>query len=184
MANKNQTFAKAYFRNEGERVLRGLSDRARAVWEDEYPLYELSAYDGRVLIYDPESSEIEREYDSPAALEADLIAYDDAGWVIDDCWQDARYEDIIRGISKDLLVCVEAEKPLTKQRFVNRLYELIEEPPVWYAVQHDPEDGWDYGSFDEDEARKMAKRTGAKLIAVIQIGKYSPECIDEFRFDE
>lgn len=38
---------------------------------------------------------------------------------------------------------------------------------VWYAVQVDSTDTWDYGSHDYDEAVDMLRQQGCGLIAVI-----------------
>ena len=50
------------------------------------------------------------------------------------------------------------------------------ESRLWYAVQKDREDNdWGTGSFDYDEAVKMAKFRGCTIIAVID----GEECVDE-----
>lgn len=55
---------------------------------------------------------------------------------------------------------------------------------IWYAVLRDAEDNdWGYGSFDLDEARKMAKKYPAGRIAVIDDGD-DPICIEEIEHDD
>jgi len=50
---------------------------------------------------------------------------------------------------------------------------------LWYAVMKDREDSdWGVGSFDKDEAIKMANDMGAEYIAVIDDGD-DPVCVDE-----
>ena len=38
---------------------------------------------------------------------------------------------------------------------------------IWYAVQAERADAWDYGSYDYDEAVEMLNQQGKGLIAVI-----------------
>lgn len=52
---------------------------------------------------------------------------------------------------------------------------------VWYAVQENSEDGWDYGSFNYDEAKLMLKDQGCGLIAVIENGDF---CKEEIRYED
>ena len=52
---------------------------------------------------------------------------------------------------------------------------------LWYAVQHERSDAWDYGSFDYDEACRMLKEQGEGWIAVIQNGNH---CIDEIAYED
>lgn len=53
--------------------------------------------------------------------------------------------------------------------------------PIWYAVQKDREDAWDYGSFDLEEAKGMLKEQGYGLIAVID--ENSNYCEDEIAYE-
>lgn len=53
---------------------------------------------------------------------------------------------------------------------------------LWYAAQKDPTDEWGNGSFDRDEAIRMAKELreegyGGALVAVIE----NDTCIEEIR---
>ncbi len=48
----------------------------------------------------------------------------------------------------------------------------------WYAVQEDPEDPWDYGTYDWEEAIEMLKAQGHGLIAVIINDDY---CLAELK---
>lgn len=50
---------------------------------------------------------------------------------------------------------------------------------LWYAVQNESQDAWDYGSYDLQEAKEMAKQAGAKLLAVIENAETDPFCVDE-----
>ena len=52
---------------------------------------------------------------------------------------------------------------------------------IWYAVQEDSEDAWDYGSHNFDEAKLMLKDQGCGLIAVIENGDF---CKDEIRYED
>lgn len=55
---------------------------------------------------------------------------------------------------------------------------------IWYAVQKDREDEWGTGSRDKDEAVRMAKKMGCKIIAVIEEGEDGEAvCIDEIDVD-
>ena len=66
----------------------------------------------------------------------------------------------------------------------------FEETP-WYAVKYNDNDDLDYGSFDLDEAKEMAKNEGSSTIYIIDdddsfcLGKYSydseHECWEEIR---
>lgn len=55
----------------------------------------------------------------------------------------------------------------------------MKESRIWYAVQTDREDDWGYGSYDRDEAIRMAKKQKEHypdtLIAVIE----NDVCIEE-----
>ena len=51
---------------------------------------------------------------------------------------------------------------------------------IWYAVQEDPSDSWDYGSRDFEKAMKMLNEQGYGLIAVIDDD--SQTCIDEYYY--
>lgn len=53
---------------------------------------------------------------------------------------------------------------------------------TWFAVQETPEDGWDYGSCDFEEAVAMLKKQGHGLIAVIEESS-NPVCIEEIRLE-
>ena len=59
---------------------------------------------------------------------------------------------------------------------------------MWYAVQVDGYDAWDYGSSDLGEAEKMAldkMGDGAEaVIAVIDEDTDDPICIREIRFND
>lgn len=58
------------------------------------------------------------------------------------------------------------------------------ESKKWYAVEMDRDDNdWGTGSYDFDEAVKMAKRMGAEIIAVIEMGD-DPICVEEIYTDE
>ena len=52
---------------------------------------------------------------------------------------------------------------------------------IWYAVQEDSSDAWDYGSHNFDEAKLMLKDQGYGLIAVIENGDY---CKEEIRYED
>lgn len=54
----------------------------------------------------------------------------------------------------------------------------------WFAVQRDREDEWDNGSYILGEAKDMARRMGAQLIAVIDEGNGEPVCVDEIPMEE
>ena len=54
----------------------------------------------------------------------------------------------------------------------------------WYAVQETPDDDWDNGSYDYDEAVKMLKEQGHGLIAVIEESNQENFCIEEISFEE
>lgn len=51
---------------------------------------------------------------------------------------------------------------------------------IWYAVQEDSEDAWDYGSHNFDEAKLMLKDQGCGLIAVIK----NDFCVKEIRYED
>ena len=55
---------------------------------------------------------------------------------------------------------------------------------VWYAVQEDPTDAWDYGSYNKDVAidmlRQLVYERGDGLIAVIKDGI----CDKEIYYDD
>ena len=51
---------------------------------------------------------------------------------------------------------------------------------MWYAVQKDRMDAWDYGSDNYDTAVKMLKEQGCGLIAVID----GDICVDEIEIDD
>ena len=53
---------------------------------------------------------------------------------------------------------------------------------IWYAVQETPEDPWDYGSYDFQEAGRMLKDQGQGLIAVIN--EETNYCIEEIYYDD
>ena len=48
----------------------------------------------------------------------------------------------------------------------------MENKNVWYAIQQTTEDGWDVGSYDFDEAVKMANDRGYDIIAKIENGDF------------
>lgn len=50
--------------------------------------------------------------------------------------------------------------------------------PTWFAVLRDEEDDWGTGSYDLDEAIKMAKEGDYEQIAFIEEGS-DPICVDE-----
>ena len=52
---------------------------------------------------------------------------------------------------------------------------------VWYAVQYESADAWDYGSYNYEEACEMLKNQGRGLIAVIDTETYF--CLDEIFYD-
>ena len=56
---------------------------------------------------------------------------------------------------------------------------------MWYAVQTNPEDDWGTGSYDLEEAKRMARAQKADhpetLIAVIDNSTPNPVCIEEIR---
>ena len=54
----------------------------------------------------------------------------------------------------------------------------------WYAVQETPDDDWDWGSYDYNEAVKMLKEQGHGLIAVIEESEYENFCLEEIQYDE
>lgn len=51
---------------------------------------------------------------------------------------------------------------------------------MWYAIQEDREDAWDYGTHDKDEAIDMLKEQGFGLIAVID----GDVCVDEIEYED
>lgn len=63
----------------------------------------------------------------------------------------------------------------------------VEKPvkKLWYAVQQDPSDDWSTGSYDRDEAVRMARAQLADypdtIIAVIDNSTGNPVCVDEIR---
>jgi translation initiation factor IF-3 len=55
------------------------------------------------------------------------------------------------------------------------------EKKLWYAIEKDEDDNdWGTGSFDYDEAVKMAHDQNCTIIAVIEDGD-DPICVDEIR---
>ena len=67
---------------------------------------------------------------------------------------------------------------------VNDFIERYLEPCEWYAVQETPEDAWDNGSYDYDEAVEMLKEQGHGLIAVIEQDEYETFCVNELWYDD
>ena len=53
---------------------------------------------------------------------------------------------------------------------------------IWYAVQTDSEDGWDYGSHNFDEAKLMLFDERCGLIA--EINTETGVCLKEYTYDE
>lgn len=53
----------------------------------------------------------------------------------------------------------------------------------WYAVQETTDDGWDWGSYDYDEAVKMLKKQGHGLIAVIEENELDNFCVEEIEYE-
>ncbi len=53
---------------------------------------------------------------------------------------------------------------------------------MWYAVQKESSDAWDYGSHDKAEAIKMLREQGEGLIAVID--EENNFCLDEIRYGD
>lgn len=53
---------------------------------------------------------------------------------------------------------------------------------VWYAVQKERTDAWDFGSHDYEEAVRMLKEQGHGLIAVID--EKDGFCVKEIEYDE
>ena len=53
---------------------------------------------------------------------------------------------------------------------------------IWYAVQKSPEDTWDYGSSDFDEAKEMLINQGCGLIA--EIDTETNFCLNKFWYEE
>ena len=53
---------------------------------------------------------------------------------------------------------------------------------IWYAVQENPEDGWDYGSYDFNVAREMLMQQGKGLIA--EIDTKTNFCLNQFWYEE
>lgn len=51
---------------------------------------------------------------------------------------------------------------------------------IWYAVQEDSEDAWDYGTHNLDEAKLMLEDQGCGLIAVIE----NDCCVKEIRYED
>lgn len=54
----------------------------------------------------------------------------------------------------------------------------------WYAAQRDTTDGWDNGSYDKDEAIRIAmeyKASGYNDALVAVIDETGNECVDEIR---
>ena len=58
----------------------------------------------------------------------------------------------------------------------------MKEKRIWYAVQEQSSDGWDYGSYNIDEAVAMLKEQGHGLIAAID--EDNAFCMDEYTYDE
>lgn len=54
--------------------------------------------------------------------------------------------------------------------------------PIWYAVQRTPEDAWDNGSYDLEEALEMLRNQGEGLIAVIN--DETKYCMEEIRYED
>lgn len=53
---------------------------------------------------------------------------------------------------------------------------------IWYAVQIDSTDAWDYGSYDYDEAVEMLNQQGKGQIAIIN--EDTNFCEGEISFEE
>lgn len=53
------------------------------------------------------------------------------------------------------------------------------ESKLWYAAMMDREDDWGTGSYDLEEAKAIARKIGAALIAVIDNSTSNPVCVDE-----
>lgn len=53
---------------------------------------------------------------------------------------------------------------------------------IWYAVQIDSTDAWDYGSYDYDEAVEMLNQQGRGQIAIIN--EDTSFCEGEISFEE
>lgn len=58
------------------------------------------------------------------------------------------------------------------------------EPCIWYAVQETPDDDWDWGSYDYDEAVKMLKEQGHGLIAMIDESEGTTDFVEEISYEE
>ena len=54
----------------------------------------------------------------------------------------------------------------------------------WYAVQESPEDDWDWGSYEFDEAKEMLQEQGSGVIAVIDVTNNDPMCVKEITYEE
>lgn len=52
-------------------------------------------------------------------------------------------------------------------KYVKEDEEEMQEKTMWYAVQEERTDAWDFGSHDYEEAVRMLKEQGHGLIAVI-----------------
>ncbi len=55
------------------------------------------------------------------------------------------------------------------------------EKRIWYAVQVEPEDPWDYGSYDYEEAWEMLKYQGYGVLATIDTK--TNFCLDQKFYD-
>lgn len=53
---------------------------------------------------------------------------------------------------------------------------------LWYAVQKDSTDDWDYGTYDYYEAIEMLKDQGCGLIAYID--EETSFCVEEFHYED
>lgn len=58
----------------------------------------------------------------------------------------------------------------------------MEEKKIWYAVQEDSTDGWNYGSYSLDEATEMLRDQGHGLIAVID--EEDSFCLKEYAYSD
>jgi hypothetical protein len=65
-------------------------------------------------------------------------------------------------------------------KYVKEDEEEMQEKTMWYAVQEERTDAWDFGSHDYEEAVRMLKEQGHGLIAVID--EKAGFCVKEIEY--
>ena len=69
---------------------------------------------------------------------------------------------------------------------VEELMEMVTEfnvTSIWYAVLEDPDDNWERGSNNFEEAKEMLYKLGDGLIAVIDAND-APRIVNKITYDE